>query len=353
MTGNFDDKFVGRTEELASLKAWLDGSASKPLLIKGQAGIGKTSLLEYFLSTCSPQQDVVSLSGTDDPAELQRALAKLVPDKPILFVLDNMDSVPADSQLEVMHLLQSHPNSKALLTSRASLPLDIDLLDLPGLKTDAATELLEQHGALSSDDPNVQQLAALLGNHPLALKIAAGISKNKPLEEIIRELQANVYDIESQTGQSAEQTIQIVKPKLISATDEIIRNLKLRPEDIYDLPPRKFEELLAALLENLGWKVQLTPASCDGGCDILAYLETDLANLLCLVEAKRYRADRPVGVELIRTLYGTLNDHQASSALLVTTSHFTKGAKDFRSRHAYEINLKDFHDIQQWIAKYK
>jgi len=327
------------------------------MLISGQAGIGKSSLIQRFLATQSGQQDTISLSRTDDFStvrETLKQLKQLGADKDLLLVFDDVDAAPNHTQLELLRFLQANPKTKTLVTARSQIAFDFDLLNLhlQGLKADSATELLAD-GGIASNYPKAAELAALLGNNPLALKLAAGIAKHKSLDEIVRELKSNVYDLKDQTKETADDAIEIVKPTIISATDAIIANLKKHPDDIYDLPPRQFEELLATLLENMGWDVQLTPQSGDGGCDILAYLKTDLATLLCLVEAKRYRADRPVGVELVRTLYGTLNDHQASSALLATTSHFTKGAQDFQARHAYEISLKDFHDIQEWIAKYR
>lgn len=116
--------------------------------------------------------------------------------------------------------------------------------------------------------------------------------------------------------------------------------------------PRDFEKLLAELLKDMGWEVELTKQTRDGGSDILAYLNTDIGRLLCLVEAKHYREDRKVGVDLVRTLYGTLFDAQANSAMLVTSSSFTADAKEFQQKHKYQLTLRDYSDIVNWIMKY-
>ena len=108
--------------------------------------------------------------------------------------------------------------------------------------------------------------------------------------------------------------------------------LKKYPEDIYKLPSRSFEELIATLLEEQGWEVNLTGQTRDGGRDVLAYLNTDIGKLLCLVETKRYKPSNPVGVGLVRTLYGTVEHEQANVGLLVTSSRFTKDALDFGNR---------------------
>lgn len=110
--------------------------------------------------------------------------------------------------------------------------------------------------------------------------------------------------------------------------------------------------LIAELLEDLGYRVEITPATRDGGKDLLAYLETKLGTYLCLVEAKRYGRHNTVGVDLVRSLYGTVSDAQANKGMLITTSTFTKDARKFQRRHPYLLELKDYSDLEQWIRNY-
>ena len=106
-------------------------------------------------------------------------------------------------------------------------------------------------------------------------------------------------------------------------------------------------------MTDMGMEVELTPATRDGGKDILAYLPTEFGKLLCLVEAKRHKKTRPVGVSLVRSLYGTLDDHHATMGMLVTTSRFSPDARSFQERHKYKLSLKDFPDVVSWLMKYK
>jgi len=55
----------------------------------------------------------------------------------------------------------------------------------------------------------------------------------------------------------------------------------------------------------------------------------------------------------VRELYGTLNDYQANSAMLVTTSRFTEPSREFQERHKYQLALKDYTDVVKWISKHK
>lgn len=141
--------------------------------------------------------------------------------------------------------------------------------------------------------------------------------------------------------------------QVISASEQLLASLKQKPDLIDRITPRQFEEVVAELLDDQGWTVQLTPMTRDGGSDILAYLETDIGRLLCLVDAKRYRRDRTIGVGMIRELLGTLSDANASCAMMVTTSTFSAEAYDLRNRHEYRLSLKDFKDVGRWIERYR
>ena len=55
----------------------------------------------------------------------------------------------------------------------------------------------------------------------------------------------------------------------------------------------------------------------------------------------------------MRALYGTLCDYQANSAMLVTTSSFTSDAHEFQKKHRYQLSLKDYANVVEWIQRYK
>jgi restriction system protein len=53
----------------------------------------------------------------------------------------------------------------------------------------------------------------------------------------------------------------------------MIEGLKKQPKDIFNITPRQYEELVAELMHDMGYEVTLTPATRDGGKDILAFDE--------------------------------------------------------------------------------
>jgi hypothetical protein len=135
--------------------------------------------------------------------------------------------------------------------------------------------------------------------------------------------------------------------------DRLIQVLAQKPELMRAMAPRDFEELVAELLSREGLQVVLTPRSRDGGRDILACLETPIGEHLYLVECKRYAANRPVGVELVRQLYGIVEIERATAGLLVTTSTFTSGAYDLQRTIGHRLGLRDYDDLVNWLKNVK
>lgn len=120
-----------------------------------------------------------------------------------------------------------------------------------------------------------------------------------------------------------------------------------------DLTPRKFEELVAELFRDMGYDVDLTPASNDGGFDIRAVRKTEVGTGLCLIECKRYSSQNKVGVEIVRNLYGVVESENATSGIVVTTSFFTRGAFNFRDKNQYRLNLADQNQLKQYLKQYR
>ena len=70
---------------------------------------------------------------------------------------------------------------------------------------------------------------------------------------------------------------------------EMIQHFQNHPEEMYSMAPRKFEELIAAIFKNHGFRVELTPATRDGGLDIIAIEDSIITGeSVHLVECKRY-----------------------------------------------------------------
>lgn len=133
---------------------------------------------------------------------------------------------------------------------------------------------------------------------------------------------------------------------------ELKKFFNKHPERLYDLSPRKFEELIASIFEDLGFDVQLTKATRDGGTDIIAYIRNAVCEFLTLVECKRYAPDNKVGVGIVREVNGVHHLKKASKSIIVTTSFFSKDAVEMAKATEHQLQLKDYDDLKVWLSEY-
>ncbi len=133
----------------------------------------------------------------------------------------------------------------------------------------------------------------------------------------------------------------------------LLARLQEEPEALRRLEPRQFEALIAELLARHGWEVTLTPRSGDGGYDVFGVCK-DISGVTnaWLIECKRYRKDRKVGVEIVRALWGVASLMRGVNAMVATTSDFTRGAKEFKAS-AYNMDLRNYSAVLDWINEYK
>ncbi len=139
---------------------------------------------------------------------------------------------------------------------------------------------------------------------------------------------------------------------LISLNQGLLSYFAAHPDKLGNVHWRDFERLVSDLLLANGWNVELTRQTKDGGYDIFAaYTDTLGIRSTWIVECKRWRADRPVGIEVVRSLYAVKTDLRVGGALLATTSNFTAGAHAFKAAR-YDLELKDRTAILEWISAY-
>lgn len=139
---------------------------------------------------------------------------------------------------------------------------------------------------------------------------------------------------------------------ILNIDDEIKKYLKRHPEKLYDLSSRKFEELVASILKDLGFDVELTQTTRDGGRDIIAYVRNSVCSYLTHIECKRYAPDNKVGVGIIREVIGVHQIRKATKSIIVTTSFFSSEAMNEAKAMENQLDLKDFNDLKAWLQKY-
>jgi hypothetical protein len=137
--------------------------------------------------------------------------------------------------------------------------------------------------------------------------------------------------------------------QIASVNDAMILHLSENPHLLYELAPRKFEELVAAMYEKAGFEVKLTPASGDHGVDVYAIRRHSFGSTLVVVQAKRYKPTLKVTAAQVRELYGVVNLQDASAGVLITTSSFERGAEQLAAEHRWRLELRDYARLQDML----
>lgn len=358
--------FTGRDSELK----WLDERLHRrsysftPILVTGVPGIGKTALLKQWFATRRVNYSPlwINLAERLDDGIIDDIILQLrepserhLFDHGITVVLDSAEGWPQHRlEAAVSRIFNYKIVSSVVIISRLQFRFRrAENLHINTLNSKDAHELVQ--GFLESylTFEQFNQVFLATQGHPLATQLIARLLRGGNFETVMASISNEpIYQLPPKIILPEKEIIQITQPLIVSTENRLITSLQKQPGDLRQLDSRTFEKLLAELLVDLGWEVELTKATRDGGADILAYMNTDLGRFLCLVEAKHYREDRKVGVELVRTLYGTLCDAQANSAMLITSSSFTKDARDFQQKHQYQLNLREYADVVNWILNF-
>ncbi len=145
----------------------------------------------------------------------------------------------------------------------------------------------------------------------------------------------------------------LIEPRLVQVQRRLLESLR-SVDDIWLLTDAEFEELIAELLDRVGYKVLWVPGGKDGGVDVVAGSKDHRY----LIDVKRYRTDHPVSVELVRRVYGVAEAANRDRPGLVTrggiitSSRFTTDAKIFRSSVQERPLLKDGEWVRSTLATY-
>ncbi|KFX66594.1 restriction endonuclease [Paraburkholderia fungorum] len=148
--------------------------------------------------------------------------------------------------------------------------------------------------------------------------------------------------------------IEVVRPSLQYVSAELIAQITKHPSLLRDMEARTFERVIAEILRDAGFDVELTAKSKDGGYDIFAVTaNTNSVGIRTsfIVECKRNSAERKIGVEIARQLFAVKEEKHASNAILVTTSDFTKGVYDYKAKRM-DFDIRNFEGVVEWCQQY-
>lgn len=201
---------------------------------------------------------------------------------------------------------------------------------------------------------NFQNLSGVLEEY----KLLHYHSKETPDEEVAdnerinKKIVTEIYksgDYHNEKIEKRETAIVTLSP----INDKVLKYLSENPEELYKLGNRDFEVIMAEIYNKLGYKVELTKDTRDGGKDIIIRKPEILGDFIYYVECKKYSINNPIGVGIIRDLVGTVNTDRVNGGIIATTSYFTKDAKDLilGKNLRYQIKMHDYEVIRDLLKR--
>lgn len=347
---------IGQRPELHALVEALVTRRERMLVLEGVAGRGKTFLvnrfaLEHYGAFLG---GISTVSGCDfDAVDLEHLEKLLSVPGPMLLIFDEFDTLAIEQHRVLQVLMQASARNlelQVLLVARNGvLGGEIPHVFLAPLNHADSPMQLRRFAIGAEMVPS--RVLDLIGGNPLMAELLGRAAGDYPSWQALTEaISARPHHgLLGPDGRPLSSDSSAGRQLIARAGDvnaELLRRAQKNPELMYELTPRRFEELTATLFESLGFEVELTPASKDGGKDLYIARSDVLGRCLYYVECKRYAPNRPVGVDLVNALTGVVERGRATMGLLVTTSRFTSGAREAQRFWEHRLTLKDYADLK-------
>jgi len=325
-------------------------------------GMGKTTMLKMASEMhCQQFGGVVEFVAGWDGLRAED-LVDVLADRfraargPSLLVIDDAQFAPTDQIWSLINGLETGPWSfSTLIGSREPTGLGERITLLPFAYVGIETLLAEAFGAQPSP-ADVERLMRASQGVPVFAKVLidqlkTGLSLAE-VERLVSPWRSSgllgpdglPMDGRDPRGRRLFSDIRLINSDLVERVNQ-------DSHIAYDLTSRQFEELTADLLERMGYEVQLTAKTRDGGKDLYALRKDGLGAFMFVVECKRYSPNNHVGVGVVRSLHGVAQHERANGAIVMTTSFFTEPAKQFARDLKGQVSLKDFVDLQTWLRE--
>ncbi len=355
-------------EQLAIIRKTL--SQAGMIVIEGAYGMGKTFLAKQYAAqnfTMYPG----GITYCQNYFEFQRAIENWTvrgfPTKKHLMIADELtelahkDTKAFKKFKDRFYTLQEHLSNISVILIGNPVPKqisgDFHIITLSGLSIKDAENIILENGEtfglskvyLSENISSIVKKAE--GNPRRIFNILSLLSKNdrallQTIETVPSLLNPYGHPIDLKGKEYGK-----IKVDLASANDRILNQVRQRPDDIYNMSSREFEMFTASILERMGYEITVTPQTRDGGIDIFAAKKEQLGAFLCLVQCKKQKPSIPVGIAVVRELYGVLQAERATYASIFTTSFFSKSAIDFQQRFEHQLSLVDYNAIKDILDK--
>jgi len=198
-------------------------------------------------------------------------------------------------------------------------------------------------------------------------KRGSDVLKKKPEKISVKFLKSFPEFVEFHSSKKEENALNIAVEEINNETpEETLENsyLKIRKDlaqeiinKVVSLPPNFFEKLVVELLVKMGYGGSLKDAgkaigkSGDEGID--GTIKEDKLGLdIIYIQAKRWTPGNIIGRPELHKFVGALAGQGAKKGIFITTSTFTKEAREYIPRNETKIVLIDGETLSQYMIDY-
>ena len=349
----YRERFVYR-EELLEIINIMKNHSNYRILILGAPGAGKSTLLKLLSYYAENKECIEIIRGYNiDNLGMQK-------DSPLF--IDGLDEMQNPNEL--LHYFNKRKIDKLVCTSRFYVPLQMDFTHTIVLKplTQNQIMLLLKKIGLNEDFEHSIISSQYIKDRDVTPKdvLSRVLADVNSLN--VKEFYSQYRNLLYQYGSGINFSSDIVLPEkelivpskdiitgVTIINDSLLKRVKDDPKIIDKISSREFEEMVCELLDKQGYNVKLTKQTRDGGKDIIVVQKSVLGEFCIYVECKKYNMKNPISVKLVRELYGTIMADNVTAGMIITTSYFTKDAKEYRDKIKHRMTLKDYNDLIQEI----
>lgn len=140
-------------------------------------------------------------------------------------------------------------------------------------------------------------------------------------------------------------------------SSQLMRAIRMNPDELHRLDARKFQAVAARLYGELGYRSAMTKMSGDGGVDIYAIREGDSGDELLVIQCKRKLNGKPIEVRVVRELVGAMVEVRDSkfvsdiTGVVITNSAFSGASIRYAAEVAssFTVDLQDYANLQDLL----
>jgi restriction system protein len=349
-------KLVGREKEISEIYSFLKKHSNSVVLIQGLAGVGKSLLAKHIAELYAKEfgYRIEEFRWYDEKRISHHEYLENL-SKPTINIYHDINK---DRKLkdQIDNSSYKYASLHHIVTTRNKL--DIKKINIPlltislgGLSRNDCTEFLKANGYGILEEKFRAIHDRFFCNPEIFMSFVEMLKKSN-VSKIDKFIFESCIEFDNDITDNKLYVPETIKNNTIYVNQNIMEKIAEEPHRMHKLKPREFEEMMAELYQKLGYTVkELTKRTRDGGRDIYLAGSNSIGSFLYIVECKNFHVNSPVGVDIIRHLYGVqeLEKEKVTGSILATTSRFTKDVYNLieEKKIQYRIRLHDY----EYIAK--